>query len=100
MKKVISIAFVTVLFGALAMPAVAGTKTVSWGFSSPHSITVSKGTKVTWSWSSGGHNVVGPGLSTAVKARGSASRTFTSKGSFRYHCAPHAAAMYITVNVR
>ncbi|HTK39241.1 MAG TPA: cupredoxin family copper-binding protein [Patescibacteria group bacterium] len=60
----------------------------------PQTITVKKGTTVTWTNQDGvKHNVVGDTLSTLngpLLAKGeSYSYTFDTVGTFSYHCAPH-----------
>lgn len=76
---------------------------------SPASITVKKGTKVTWTnQDTTGHNVVasdsgnGGGLPTSNSLLGkgeSYSFTFNEVGTFDYVCAPHASSMKGTVKV-
>jgi plastocyanin len=77
---------------------------------SPNSITVPSGTTVNWKWSdcSGGdgyggggatcvtHQIAfddGSGVMSASQDAGTFSRTFASKGSFKYHCTIHGASM-------
>ena len=54
----------------------------------PATVTVSKGSRVTWKFS-GYHNVQGKGWSSPFKSKGTWSRTFNSKGSFNYRCIIH-----------
>jgi plastocyanin len=77
---------------------------------SPSSVTVAAGTTVNWKWNdcTGGdgyggggatciaHQIVfddGSGFSSASQDQGTYARTFSSKGTFKYHCAIHGAAM-------
>ncbi len=60
----------------------------------PQSVTVSKGTKVTWSNNdSVAHTVVGdsgtPGTSGSIAPGATYSYTFTQAGTFTYHCGIH-----------
>lgn len=75
----------------------------------PPSLNVSAGTTVTWNWNdcsdTGGyggygtcvsHSVVfddGSGISSIVQGQGSFTRTFTTAGTYNYHCGIHGAAM-------
>ena len=54
----------------------------------PSTVTVSKGSRVTWKFS-GYHNVQGKGWSSPFKSSGTWSRVFRSKGSFSYRCIIH-----------
>jgi plastocyanin len=75
---------------------------------SPTVVTVPKGTTVTWTWpvcdNSGSygyaacitHSVTfddGSGIASPVQSSGTFSRTFTTAGDFKYHCAVHGTAM-------
>lgn len=57
---------------------------------SPRSVTVAKGSRVTWQFN-GPHNVVGKGKGWTSKIRtsGTWSRTFRVKGKFYYRCTIH-----------
>ena len=55
---------------------------------SPATVTVSKGSRVTWKFS-GYHNVQGKGWSSPFKSSGTWSRVFRSTGSFSYRCIIH-----------
>jgi plastocyanin len=74
----------------------------------PGSMSVATGTTVTWMWndcavggygSSAGcvmHNVTfddGSGLVSPTQDSGTFSRTFTTAGTYKYHCAIHGSAM-------
>jgi plastocyanin len=80
---------------------------------SPAAKTVSVGTAVNWSWNScagggiyGGstctsHSVTfDDGVSSAIQDQGTFSRTFTTAGTYNYHCQVHGAAMSGTVTVQ
>jgi plastocyanin len=75
---------------------------------SPGAITVPAGTTVTWNWndcSSGGyggyagcvsHNVTfddGSNIASATQDNGTFSRTFSTAGTFKYHCSIHGSSM-------
>jgi plastocyanin len=76
--------------------------TISWGISSgaSASITINVGDTVIWTWDMDSlyHNVIGRARGSAganvfestIMNAGSFSYTFTSNGSFPYHCGPHA----------
>jgi LPXTG-motif cell wall-anchored protein len=57
----------------------------------PASITVDVGDTVTWTnTGKQGHSATGSGFDTGILSKGqSGSHTFTSPGSFSYHCTPH-----------
>ncbi|HEU4564184.1 MAG TPA: plastocyanin/azurin family copper-binding protein [Gemmatimonadaceae bacterium] len=79
------------------------TVTVANNSFSPSRITVAKGTTVTWQWSAGAvtHNVTfDDGAKSASMSSGSYTRTFTTAGSFPYHCTIHGPAMSGTVTVQ
>ena len=71
-------------------------------FFSPAATTVPAGTTVTWTWNgSSQHNVTfDDGAKSATQASGTYSRTFTTAGSYAYHCTVHGTAMSGTVNVQ
>jgi plastocyanin len=79
----------------------------------PAEKTITTGTTVTWAWStcSGGggydnetcvaHSVnFDDGTNSPTQEKGSYTRTFTSAGSFPYHCAIHGTAMSGTIIVQ
>ncbi len=85
------------LGGQIAASGAAGGKTVTLrniAFS-PKSLTVSKGTTVTFAFRDDGivHNVVGVGRkkfkAISNRSSGSQRRTFTSSGTYRYQCTLH-----------
>jgi plastocyanin len=84
---------------------------------SPSSITVTAGATVNWKWNdcSGGdgyggggatcvtHQITfddGSGIASASQDQGTFSRTFSSKGTYKYHCVIHGAAMSGAVTVQ
>jgi plastocyanin len=85
---------------ALLVPASAGSanseravKRVSAynNYFSPKAITVSRGTKVTWTVRQGVHNVKGRGFSSPILARGRTySKKFKRGGAYRYVCTLHS----------
>jgi plastocyanin len=97
---------IALLAGSAAVPALAGTTKVKVGddFFSPKSKTVSKGAKVTFVWTGKApHNVTGvTGPATfrsAIKTKGSYTRTFKKAGTYRILCTIHAG-MKMTLKVR
>ena len=101
------IALTAVLVGVSAVSALASSgKTVKVGdnYYGPKTLTVGKGTKVTWNWVGVlKHNVVvhtGPSaFSSRTQVRGSYSHTFTKKGTYDLVCTIHPS-MKMTVVVR
>jgi plastocyanin len=101
------IALGLVLFGLLAVPALAGsgkTVKVADNYYGPKSLTVGKGTKVTWNWVGVlKHNIVvhkGPSsFDSKTQVRGSYSHTFTKTGTYQLVCTVHPS-MKMTVVVR
>jgi plastocyanin len=85
---------------ALLVPASAGSanseravKRVSAynNYFSPKSITVARGTKVTWTVRQGVHNVVGRGLASPIMSKGRTySKKFKRGGTYRYVCTLHS----------
>jgi plastocyanin len=108
MKKLIAAGAATaVAAGALAIPALAATKTVQVKDNKfvANRITVSKGTTVKWVWrGKAPHNVKvtkGPvkfGSKTQVK--GTFAKRLTKKGTYSIVCTIHAPGMKMTVTVR
>jgi LPXTG-motif cell wall-anchored protein len=58
---------------------------------SPGTITINAGDTVTWTnTGSQGHSATGSGFDTGILSKGkSGSHTFTTPGTFTYHCTPH-----------
>jgi plastocyanin len=79
-------------------PSASGTNEVTVGnnFFSPTSLTVPVGTTVTWVWNPGGtdHNVTfADGTHSPNQSSGTWPRTFTTGGTFQFHCTIHGAAV-------
>jgi plastocyanin len=79
---------------------------VSNNLFTPSSVTIAAGANVTWTWQAGSdlHNVTFnsvAGAPTHISDRntGSESRTFSTAGSFPYHCTIHGLSMSGTVTV-
>ncbi|MEA2178190.1 MAG: hypothetical protein QOF29_2095 [bacterium] len=109
MKRLIVLALAVAACAALAVPAFAATKTVNVGpkFAfGPTSLTIARGDTVRFRWTGGlPHNVritSGPqrGSISAVRKRGTVSRTFTRAGTYRLLCDVHAPGMKMTLRVR
>ncbi len=85
------------------MDAQGNTVTVGNNFFSPAELTIAPGITVTWSWEAGAveHNVTfDDGEHSATQSSGSFPRTFSTAGTYPYHCTIHgAAAMHGTVTV-
>jgi plastocyanin len=108
MKKLIAAAATTALAaGALAIPALAATKSVQVKDNKfvASSLTVSKGTTVKWVWKGKApHNVTvtkGPAkFKSTTQVKGSFSKKLTKKGTYTILCTIHAPGMKMTVKVR
>jgi plastocyanin len=101
------ILLLTVLIVAVsAVSALASGKTVKVGdnYYGPKSLTVGRGTRVTWKWVGVlRHNVVvhaGPAeFNSKTQVRGTFAHTFTKKGTYQLVCTVHPS-MKMTVVVR
>ena len=107
MKKLVAGGVAVVTAGALAVPALAATKSVQVKDNKfvANSITVSKGTTVKWVWKGKApHNVKvtkGPAkFSSTTQVKGSFSKKLTKKGTYSILCTIHAPGMKMTVKVR
>jgi plastocyanin len=108
MKKLVAVGAATaVAAGALAIPALAATKTVQVKDNKfvAKSITVSKGTTVKWVWDGKApHNVKvtkGPAkFSSTTQVKGSYSKKLTKKGTYTILCTIHAPDMKMTIRVK
>jgi len=85
-------------------PSAGGNATsVGNNFFSPADRTVAPGTTVTWEWAADAvqHNVTfDDGQASPTQSSGTYSRTFTSAGTYPYHCTIHGAAvMHGTITV-
>jgi plastocyanin len=71
---------------------------------SPDTLTVSVGHAVTWTnGGSVGHTVTfdsGPAFSEPLNAGATVMRTFTTAGTFAYHCSIHGPSMHGTIIVK
>jgi plastocyanin len=88
------------------------TITVSNNYFDPTSTTVSLNTTVKWTWNSctgdgyGGqtcaaHNILfDDGMASGSLSDGTWSRTFTTAGTYKYHCSVHGSAMSGTIVVQ
>jgi plastocyanin len=95
-----------VVSGALAVSALASTKSVSVkdDVFAPKSLTVNKGTTVKWVWKGHEpHNVTvtrGPAkFHSKTQTTGAFSKKFTKAGTYRIVCTIHAPRMSMTVKV-
>ena len=113
MRKLILIAAVAAVAAAAAVPtmtALASTPTksvsVKDNFFSPKTVTIRRGTRVTWVWHSFGilHNVTvnsGPSkFRSGNKGGGTYSHLFTKKGTYHLICTLHPTQMKETIIVR
>jgi len=106
MKRTLALLAALALCAALAVPALAATKTVTVGdnFFKPKTMTVSKNTTVKWVWRGRApHNVTvkkGPvKFKSTTKTSGSYSKKLTRTGTYRITCTIHPG-MDQTVKVR
>ncbi|HEV7750253.1 MAG TPA: plastocyanin/azurin family copper-binding protein [Baekduia sp.] len=108
MKKLVAVGAATaVAAGALAIPALAATKSVQVKDNKfvAKSITVSKGTTVKWVWKgTAPHNVKvtkGPAkFSSTTQVKGSYSKKLTKAGTYTILCTIHAPDMKMTIKVK
>jgi plastocyanin len=107
MKKLVAGAVAVVTAGALAVPALAATKSVQVKDNKfvAKSITVKKGTTVKWVWrGEAPHDVTvtkGPAkFKSSIKTSGSFSKKLTKAGTYRIVCTIHAPDMKMTIKVK
>ena len=108
MKKFLAAGAATAIAaGALAIPALAATKTVQVkdNVFVAKKITVAKGTTVKWVWKGKApHNVTvtkGPAkFRSSTQVKGSFSKKLTKKGTYNILCTIHAPGMKMTVTVK
>jgi len=93
-------------------PPPVGGISVSNNYFSPATKTVQVGTSVEWSWNSctgdpySGQTCVAhsvtfdDGTTSATQDHGTYSRTFSTAGTYNYHCVTHGAAMAGTITVQ
>jgi plastocyanin len=106
MKRLLALLAALALVGALAVPALAATKTIALRdtFFSPRSATVKKGTTVKWVWRGRlPHNVTvtkGPvKFHSRTFTRGSYAKKMTRRGTYRIVCTLHSG-MNLTLRVK
>ena len=68
----------------------------------PKSITIKKGTRVTWNWHSSGvpHDVTGKGWSSGIRTSGHYRHTFRTKGTFTVVCKIHLKSNHMKMTVK
>jgi plastocyanin len=75
----------------------ANTVAVRNDFFQPATLTVKPGTTVTWQWESNGveHGVIFDTvqIASAIQGSGTFTHTFTTEGTFAYHCQVHGTVM-------
>jgi plastocyanin len=108
MRRLLAVGCALALAGALAVPALAATKTITLrdNVFSPKAASVAKGTTVRFVWKGKqSHNVFltsGPPAAvkfhSPVKTRGSYSKTLTRSGTYRIVCQLHPG-MKLTLEV-
>ncbi len=110
MRALIALISATAVAAVLAVPALgsSGVKKVRVGPSTKFSVktlTIARGTKVTWNWTGGlPHNVTvksGPAsFHSKTQSRGSYSHIFTRKGTYTLICTIHVSlGMKMTIKV-
>jgi plastocyanin len=107
MKKILAGAATVAVAGALAVPALAATKSVQVKDNKfvSSSITVKKGTTVKWVWKGKApHDVSvkkGPAkFKSTVQTSGSFSKKLTKKGTYTIICTIHQPDMKMTIKVK
>ncbi len=110
MRKLAGVLVAAAVIGVPAVSAIASppTKKVTIGnfFFKPKSMTIKKGTQVTWAWASQGitHNVSvksGPvKFHSGKKSKGTYSFTFKMKGTYHLICTIHPTLMKETLVVK
>lgn len=84
-------------------PGGADAVSVSNNAFTPVTLSVPVGTTVTWTWANGSvsHNVTfDDGTKSATQSSGTYSRTFTTAGTYPYHCTIHGTPMSGTITVQ
>ncbi len=110
MRKLLVTAVIAALSAVLATQALAATRSVKVGDDyyvregSPPTVTVKRGTKVTWRWAGRDlHNVAvyrGPvKFRSSLKESGTFSRTVNRTGTYKIHCTIHQPDMRMTLKV-
>jgi plastocyanin len=106
MKTLLLAALVAALIAVAGAQALAATKTVRIGnnFFRAKAVSIHRGTRLTWRWSTHGvtHNVTvrsGPQrFRSGNRRRGTFSHTFTKRGTYKIVCTIHSS-MRMTVRV-
>jgi plastocyanin len=102
LRKLIAVIAALALVAAVAVPALAASrKTVKLGdnFFSPKTLTVKKGTKLTFRWTgSAPHNVKGAGINIGTRTKGS--KTVTVRKGGTIICTIHQPEMRMRLKVR
>ena len=82
-------------------PATSNSVTVGNNFFQPATTSVGVGTTVKWTWAGGvAHNVTfDDGVASPTQPSGTYTRTFTTAGTYRYHCTIHGTMMSGTIIV-
>jgi plastocyanin len=84
-------------------PPAANTVIVSNDKFTPSSLQVAASTTVTWTWESGGtsHNVTfDDGVHSPTQGGGTYTRTFSTAGTYAYHCTIHGTIMSGNITVQ
>lgn len=112
MRRATALILATAAITALgAASAFAATRSVTWNYTPPKTMSITKNTTVKWTWrNTGAHNVVikrgsvtGSTVKSSggVKASGTYSYKFASAGTFTVFCTPHInSGMRQTITVR
>ena len=97
MRRIAALALAFAVSAALAVPAVASTKTIPWSVGYTKTISIKKGSSVKWSWG-GNHNVVSG--SSVLSSRSGYTKKFSRKGTFSFYCSIHGKSVQrVTVKV-
>ena len=97
MRRIAALALALTVTAALAVPAVASTKSIHWVVGYTKTIGIKKGSSVKWSWG-GNHNVVSG--SSVLSNRSGFSKKFSRKGTFTFYCSIHGKSVQrVTVKV-
>jgi plastocyanin len=110
MRTLLLAGLITALIAVVGAQALAATRTVAVGNNyfvhkgRPSTVSISRGTKLTWKWRARGlHNVTvvrGPQhFRSGNRRRGSFSHRFTRSGTYKIVCTIHSG-MRLTVKVR
>lgn len=83
-------------------PSTSNAVSVGDNFFNPSATTVSANTTVTWTWNGKNPHTVSfdDGVTSAEQSTGTYSRTFTTAGTYKYHCKVHGQSMAGTITVK